>query len=342
MNIRKRTWDWNGERGSARQLDWRHEGKRRQKQFRTRHEAELYRDKLIRDRYARDYDVLLEASFSDFLEIYRTRKPWRTDSYRERVMSALNLMPFEQFPSAEAIEQYRDERLKTSALSTVRQDLAALADCLKWAVKLKYLRTNSAKDVERPSLPVKQDDPAAYLTPKQFGDLLTKAKHDAPLFKFAVWTGLRITELLALEWADVRDGYVMVKRGKGRKQRIVPLLPQATDALKGVPRRLKDPRIFWWMKDRHTTLRRFQRRLEWAELPKFRFHDLRHTFGAYAAQAGVDLEVIAAAMGHTSTTVTKLYAHLSPAYKRAELMKMAPVVTRKRQDRRKLAKDGGS
>jgi integrase len=262
----------------------------------------------------------------------------------------LNLMPFDKFPSAEAIEQYRDDRLKKSAPSTVRQDLAALHDCLKWAVKLKYLSTNPAKEVERPSLPVKQDDPADYLTPEQFGDLLTadkallrkKGQPDAPLYKFAIWTGLRITELIDLEWTDIRDGFVVVRRGKGRKQRIVPLLPQALAALKEVPHRLKDPRVFWWMRDRHTTLRRYQRRLAKAKLPEFRFHDLRHTFGAYAAQAGVDLEVIAAAMGHTSTTVTKLYAHLSPAYKRAELMKMAEPVTRKGQRRAKIAKDGRS
>jgi len=92
------------------------------------------------------------------------------------------------------------------------------------------------------------------------------------------------------------------------------------------------------MKDRHTTLRRFQRRLVWAKLPRFRFHDLRHTFGAYAAQAGVDLEVIAQAMGHTSTTVTKLYAHLSPTYKRKELLKMARFGTRMVHGTRKSAK----
>lgn len=342
MNIRKRTWIWKGAKAVAWQLDWTDGGKRRQKQFQTRQEAELYRDKLIRERYARDYDVLLEASFPDFLKIYESKKPWRTESYRGRVMSALALMPFEQFPPAEAIERYRDERLRKSAPSTVRQDLAALSDCLKWAVKLKYLRANPAREVERPSLPVKQDDPAAYLTPQQFGDLIAVAKRDRPLYKFAVWTGLRITELLILEWGDIRDGVVVVRRGKGRKQRIVPLLPPALDALKEVPRRLNDPRIFWWMRDRHTTLRRFQRRLAWAGLPSFRFHDLRHTFGAYAAQAGVDLEVIAAAMGHTSTTVTKLYAHLSPRYKRSELMKMAMVVTRMQQRARKHAKQKGS
>ena len=196
-------------------------------------------------------------------------------------------------------------------------------------------------------------DPAAYLSTEQFDALIAHAKQDAPLYKFALWTGLRITELIALEWSDVRDGYVVVRRGKGRKQRIVPLLPQALKALKETPRRLNDTRVFWWMRDRHATLRRFQRRLAWAGLTKpgtkldetgkpvavaaFRFHDLRHTFGAYAAQASVNLEVIAAAMGHTSTTVTKLYAHLSPEYKRNELMKMARV-TRMQHGARKAAK----
>lgn len=205
-------------------------------------------------------------------------------------------------------------------------------------MKLRYLRENPTKEVERPSLPVKQDDPAAYLSAEQFDALLAHAKQDAPLYTFALWTGLRITELIALELTDVRDGYVVVRRGKGRKQRIVPLLPQALDALKETPRHLKNSRVFWWMKDRHTTLRRFHRWLAWAKLPRFRFHDLRHTFGAYAAQAGVNLEVIAAAMGHTSTTVTKLYAHLSPEYKRNELMKMARVTTMQHGGARKAAK----
>ena len=67
MNIRKRTWESNGERGTACQLDWRRDGKRYQKQFRTRQEAELYRDKSNRERYAREYDVLLEASFAELV-----------------------------------------------------------------------------------------------------------------------------------------------------------------------------------------------------------------------------------------------------------------------------------
>src|SRR5687768_1446927 len=172
MNIRKRTWSWQGKKRTAWVLDANDGTRRVRKQFAAKHEAELFRDKLIRSHYAAEYGALLQSGFSEFLALYEQKKFWKTQSYRTRVMSALRLMPFEQFPNAEAIEQYRDERLKTSAPSTVRQDLAALHDCLKWAVKLNYLRVNAAKEVERPALPFKQDDPANYLTPQQFGDLL--------------------------------------------------------------------------------------------------------------------------------------------------------------------------
>lgn len=96
------------------------------------------------------------------------------------------------------------------------------------------------------------------------------------------------------------------------------------------------------MRDRHTTLRRFQRRCAWAEIGPYRFHDLRHSFGSWAAMSGVDLEVVSQSMGHSSTMVAKLYEHLSPEYKRAELTKMATVMTRQQQGARKRSKQTGS
>jgi len=104
--------------------------------------------------------------------------------------SALGLVPFKELPIArvtsQTIEDYRDRRLKTSQPSTVRQDLAALADCFKLAVKLHYVHKNPCDGVDKPSLPVKQDDPAAYLTPEQFSDLVAEAGQDAPLYQFVV------------------------------------------------------------------------------------------------------------------------------------------------------------
>ncbi len=341
VTVWKRTWVSNRKKGQAWVVDGREAGRRSRKSFPTRQEAELYRDKLIRERYAAEYGELLDdLTLEQFVDIYNRKKPWKSERYRERVLSSVLNSPFiDSFLSRISTancEQWRDSRLKDVAPATVRQDLAALHDCLKWAVKLHYLRKNPCDGVDRPSLPVKQDDPAAYIAQEEFEKLTAVSGRDAPLYQFAAWTGLRISELIDLEWDDIRDGYVLVRRGKGQKQRIVPLLPPALEALGTVPRHVALSKVFWYAADRHALLRRFQRRCTWAQIKSYRFHDLRHTFGSWAAQAGVSLEVIAEAMGHTSITVTKRYAHLSPEYKRRELEKM--VGAKVAQARRKSPK----
>jgi integrase len=330
LRISKRTWTYHGKSSSAWRLDWRDSSGRHKKQFKTQREADLFMKKLIREGEQTEYGVLPEITFDKFVEVYVEKKPWRSDSYRERISSALGLVPFAgralRAIGRADIEQYRDTRKQKSAASTVRQDLAAIQDCFKWAVKLKYLRKSPCEDVEKPALPVKQDDPQQFIPRDDFYDkLLPVAGKDEFFWEFMAWTGLRITEALALEWPDVnlKEGYVLVRRGKGRKQRLVPLLEPATKALGKEPRRLgAGQKVFGRASDRHACLRRFQRQCVAAGIGAFRIHDLRHTFGSWAAQAGVDLEVIAACMGHTSTTVTRQYAHLSPAYKRNELGKM--------------------
>lgn len=327
MKIRKRRWVWRGKVSTAWVLDCRVDGKRIRKHFPTRQEAEAYWLRVRRDGV--DGGPSSDIMLSDLVEVYEQKKPWRTESYRERSLRALRNVPFldrrVSQMSPRLIEEYRDQRLKSASAATVRQELASLSDCLKWAVKLGHLRKNPAAEVERPSLPVKQDDPQPFITQEDFYEkLLPVAGRDGPMWEFMAWTGLRITEVLQLSWPDVDfpQSYVVVRRGKGRKQRLVPLLEPAVRALKAVPRHVSNQRIFWYASDRHACLRRLQRQLKKAGLLSFRLHDLRHTFGAWAAMAGVDLQVLAEAMGHTSTTVTKKYAHLSPAYKRRELEKM--------------------
>jgi integrase len=63
---------------------------------------------------------------------------------------------------------------------------------------------------------------------------------------------------------------------------------------------------------------------EAAEIPNFRFHDLRHTFASRLAMtAGVDLYTVQRAGGWKSQAMVQRYAHLSPAYVRATVERMA-------------------
>lgn len=351
MNIRKRTWTWQGKTHHGYVLDGRRDGRRIRKQFATRREAELFRDTLIRERNAERYGTLVDdgITFGEFTKLYFEKKPWKTDTYRERAAWSVKVLTPVFGDSKLAtitpvmIEEFSRTRLRDRAVSTVRQELATLSDIFRWAIKLRYADRNPCRDVERPELPEQQDEVPDYMSPEQFGDLIAVAERDVPIYEFAAYTGLRESELLALEWTDIRDGVVIVRRGKGRKQRIVPLVPQAQAALEKVARKLKEPRIFWWVRTRFELYKRFRRRLKWAGMERqFKFHALRHTFGSWASEAGVDLRVIGAAMGHSSVRTTeRLYAHLSPAYRRLELHKLAkigPLGTTRAHEERKLSK----
>ena len=330
----KRSWRRKGVEHHAWVLDYRQGGKRRRKQFATRQEANLALGKLIQEQREGTYGTVIEGvTFKEFISIYDQKKQWRSETYRERVRIACekSLVRFHDLPltriTPDLIEEFKRERLKEVAPSTVRQELAALSDLCRYAVRLHYLADNPVRHVERPALETKQDNPATYLPAEELDQLLAVAGRDRRLYEVAVATGLRESELLALTWdvIDLKRGFLIVRKGKGAKQRLVTLIPQAAEALKEIPKRIKEPRVFWWVRSRYEVYKRFRRRLRWARLKGYRFHDLRHTHASYAAMAGVDLQVIAKNLGHSGTTVTRRYAHLSPAYQQQELQKIGSV-----------------
>lgn len=329
MNIRKRTWRWQGEKHTAWVIDYK-DGKRRRRQFATRLEAELYFSNLLKRKRASAYGVVTDITLKDFYPIFDRAKTWKSASYRERVRIAYekSLARFHDLLlsdlTPEMIEEFKRDRLRVVKPWTVRNELNALSTICTMAIRMRYLGENPVQLVEKPPVPVQQDNPADYIPPDELDRLLAVAGQDGPLYLFAAATGLRVSELLALTWADVKDGFVTVRLGKGRKQRIVPLIPQAVAGLEEVPRKLKEPRVFWWVRRRDVALKRFKRRLGWAELtPSYTFHHLRHTYASYAAMAGVDLNVVAKTLGHSTTAITRRYAHLSPHYQRQEIQKMA-------------------
>ena len=76
--------------------------------------------------------------------------------------------------------------------------------------------------------------------------------------------------------------------------------------------------------------------------PPISFHVLRHSFASHLVMGGASLQVVAGAMGHTSTAMTqKHYAHLSPSYEDEQIRaampafgfapaKVAPIRSRRR------------
>ena len=118
------------------------------------------------------------------------------------------------------------------------------------------------------------------------------------LWIFVVWTGLRRAEVLGLKWQHIvwGDRPAMKVTGKGDKERIVPLLPAAVEALG--PR--KDIGPVWPQVHPSRLSKWFKFAAERAEV-KAHFHDLRHTCATYLLSRGVSIKAVQQILGQPTS-----------------------------------------
>jgi site-specific recombinase XerD len=130
-------------------------------------------------------------------------------------------------------------------------------------------------------------------------------------------TGLRVSELVALEMTDIslseRKGELRVRLGKGTKQRVVPVNDTARKALKAcyeVRADIKTQRVFITQRG-PATVRAIQSILEDlgkdTHIEKMTPHMARHSFAKNLVNSGVTLEKVAMLLGHSSLNTTMVY-----------------------------------
>ena len=145
---------------------------------------------------------------------------------------------------------------------------------------------------------------------------------DAALFTLLYGAGLRIAEALALDVASVTAAGPLLVRGKGGKERLVPVLPVVRAALlewvrvhpaagRGAPLFVgeKGGRLNPGVAQR--TMRQYR---EGAGLPKHATpHALRHSFATHLLAGGADLRSIQELLGHASLSTTQRYTAVDQA-----------------------------
>jgi integrase/recombinase XerD len=196
---------------------------------------------------------------------------------------------------------------------------------------------------------IRQDDPAAVIdSPRQgrplpklvseteVGQLLDAARalpkvegvRMTALLELLYATGLRVSELVALPVASVmRDQRVLVVRGKGAKERMIPLHESARAAInawltaRGAELRKKKTMSPWLFPSHadsgHLTRQRLGQLLKdlavaaGIDRRKVSPHVLRHAFATHLLDHGADLRSVQKMLGHVDIATTQIYTHVA-------------------------------
>jgi integrase/recombinase XerC len=231
------------------------------------------------------------------------------------------------------IVDYLDEyRLRTNpAPATYHRHFLLLRRFMRWLSRRDGV-PDPFLDLEPPPRPRQERE---WLTPEEFQRLLDAAarprrrlpglaERDRLVILALGLTGLRRSELVALDWRDLSldtsKPSLLVRRGKGGKPRRQPIAPQLAHEL----RQLRDARrpsaddpVFCGLAGgrlQATTLAHIiGRAAERAGLEKHvTAHTLRHTAATWLRQATGDARLVAEYLGHADLSTVSRYAHVAP------------------------------
>lgn len=219
-------------------------------------------------------------------------------------------------------------RKEGKAAWTIHGVLTVLSGMMKLAVRKGWLSHNPVHRLEKSERPTGFTKPMRVLSSEEIGVLLANSTdHFRPLLMTALFSGLRISELLNLRWKDIDfRGKVIQVRGEVKTHnslRDVVIPDFLVKELAGLSLLRETEFVFTTLKGKRMDRRQasrgaLERTLLRAKVDHCRFHDLRHTFASILVANGEDIVYVANQLGHASPAITlRIYAHLFDAEKRA-------------------------
>lgn len=280
--------------------------------------------------------------FLDHLRVEKSASDLTIKSYRTDLSQFFNFLSEEyQTPVEDINSELVDHKTvrkyliamqnKGMSRATMARKLAALRSFVKYLCRENILINNPIASVATP----KQDKRLpGFLYPAEI-ELLINApdsskgagKRDLAILELLYAAGMRVSELVAIDLKDLDMDEEMLKlRGKGNKERIVPLGRKAKYALIDYidngrsiicQNKIKDTEALF--------LNRFGSRLSTRSIRniinkyvneveinhKVNPHMLRHTFATELLNAGADLRSVQELLGHVKLSTTQIYTHLT-------------------------------
>jgi site-specific recombinase XerD len=220
-----------------------------------------------------------------------------------------------------AVKAYQSSSKATPR--TVNYEIKTIRSVFRFGVSRRLIDKNPTDGVALLKITSKQEP--RYLNKSECQQLLDTADETLhPILVTFLNTGLRLGELINLQWKDVDLGrsVLRVREKESWKpktgERDVPL----NDEMKALFRRLqkkqesKDDYIFLSTRGEKLTGKLRQRFENHAKRNGFtditKIHTLRHTFASHLVMNGVDLPTVQKLLGHSDIDTTMVYAHLAP------------------------------
>ncbi|MCS7215809.1 MAG: tyrosine recombinase XerC [Thermodesulfovibrio sp.] len=224
-----------------------------------------------------------------------------------------------------------EQILKGKSKTTVARKISTLRSFFSYLYSEGFIKINPARVVS--SVKIKRNIPR-FLTIDDAFKLVEApsedkfiAQRDRAILELFYSCGIRVSELCEanLEDLDLREGLIKVK-GKGKKERFVPVGQKAKEALKKylairqlirIKKKpsLDDTPLFINNRGQRISDRQVRRIVEkYAKIigifEKITPHTIRHTFASHLLMEGADLRVIQELLGHASLSTTQIYTHV--------------------------------
>lgn len=216
--------------------------------------------------------------------------------------------------------------------ATISRKLSALRSFCRYLISMDVFKDNPAEHILTP----KQKRPIPHhLTVDDVFRLLDSIKADSvaglrnrAILETLYSTGIRVSELTGLNTVDVDfEQQLMRIKGKGNRERIVPVGRKALDAIKAYRAELHQEAkeckqfgpgaaLFLNLRNKRLTTRSVARILDQVSkscglMVPVSPHALRHSFATHLLDSGADLRAVQELLGHKSLSTTQKYTHVS-------------------------------
>jgi site-specific recombinase XerD len=213
---------------------------------------------------------------------------------------------------------------------TYRSYIQSFNTFFKWCVIRNFIKKNPVEKIEKPKIPqrlprclTKSEIQKVFESATQYrwGFEFERTRNLAILHTF-LYTGIRLNELLNIRIIDlsIDSMEIYINKGKGGKNRIVPIHPHLSGILRGYIRKRNKRGVVskWLFTGIHSDKRLYEkniheicRKISIKSGIKFTPHVLRHTFARLVCDEDMNLYKLKEILGHSNVSTTQIYLSVS-------------------------------